>query len=181
MIRDAALVGDNCNDVFYSIDYASILSASTSLSLTTCECDGAVLMNNPRLKRKYGVEESRLIQILGSCNGFLCLGAAASDALIFWNPSTKEYKEIMLPPVNLPWPSYGFGYDNKFDDHKLVSIVENEVYVYTLESNTCRRVNTIPYGSLESAGLLLNGALHWIGATVISECWEIPFASYVVF
>ncbi|XP_026416033.1 F-box/kelch-repeat protein At3g06240-like [Papaver somniferum] len=165
MIRDAALVGNNCNDVFYSVDYASILSASTSLSLTTCECDGAVLMDNPKLKRKYGVEESRFIQILGSCNGLLCLGAASSGALILWNPSTKEYKEIMLPPVNLPWPSYGFGYDSKFDDYKLVCIVENEVYVYTLRSNTWRTVNTIACGYLESTGLHLNGALHWIGAT----------------
>ncbi|XP_026377778.1 F-box protein CPR1-like [Papaver somniferum] len=98
---------------------------------------------------------------------------------ILWNPSTREYNEIIPPPDNLEWPSYGFGYDNKIDDYKLVCIASiedgadevNAAYAYTLKSGSWRKVvETIPCADFENpAGLLLNGVLHWQLATVTGK------------
>ncbi|XP_026443081.1 F-box/kelch-repeat protein At3g06240-like [Papaver somniferum] len=118
-------------------------------------------MDNPVVKVN-GVE-SRHMKFLGSCNGLLCLGASGSHTLILWNPSTNEYKEIILPKGEFPITCYGFGYDTKIKDYKLLCITQNEVHAYTLKSNPWRRFNTVTHGYVQtgSAGLLLNGVLHW--------------------
>ncbi|XP_026377776.1 F-box/kelch-repeat protein At3g06240-like [Papaver somniferum] len=174
MIRDA-----NCwegKDIFYIIDYDSISSASSS----SCKCEAVVVRLNYPVSEKNGVI-NRYYNILGSCDGLLCLDAPRSHTYtpILWNPSTREYNEIIPPPDNLEWPSYGFGYDNKIDDYKLVCIASiedgadevNAAYAYTLKSGSWRKVvETIPCADFENpAGLLLNGVLHWQLATVTGK------------
>ncbi|OVA01217.1 Profilin [Macleaya cordata] len=102
------------------------------------------------------------------------------DIICLWNPSTKEYKVIPSTPIEHPRGSgilhsirYGFGYDSKIEDYKLVRIADflayghsydSEVKIYTLGSNSWRRIQDIPYNFTfgSKSGALVNGTLHWI-------------------
>ncbi|XP_026416370.1 F-box protein CPR1-like [Papaver somniferum] len=65
---------------------------------------------------------------------------------------------------------YGFGYDYKTDDYKLVRLVIDwdlkcsDVDVNTLGSNTWKNTPSIPYYPYYQgiSGVLFNGVLHWI-------------------
>ncbi|XVF62566.1 hypothetical protein PTKIN_Ptkin09bG0018600 [Pterospermum kingtungense] len=111
-------------------------------------------------------------EILGSCNGLLALHSLDSEEEIcLWNPSTR--KSHMLPVSEIDYPpmfnsnrfgtfsSYGFGYEPISDDYKLVRVVqfeqrggddmlESEVRVYSLRTNSWRRIQDCPF------------ALHWV-------------------
>ncbi|KAI3889371.1 hypothetical protein MKX03_024462 [Papaver bracteatum] len=115
---------------------------------------------------------------IGSCNGLLCVDfdytSISGDEILFWNPSTHEYKKILKPPVRdgrLDDIVYGFGYDQKIDDYKLIRVVsysrydtDSEVLVYTLGTNSWKKNENIPYNV--SAAMVStkpsNGALHWV-------------------
>ncbi|XP_026437847.1 F-box protein CPR1-like [Papaver somniferum] len=74
-----------------------------------------------------------------------------------WNPSTNEYKILPATPLESlnghKRFEYGFGYDYKNEDFKVVNLVScdsfwgywSEVQVYTLRSNSWRRIGKIPY------------------------------------
>ncbi|KAA8537324.1 hypothetical protein F0562_026989 [Nyssa sinensis] len=98
--------------------------------------------------------------VLGSCNGLLLVGEGHIFCL--WNPSTRKYKQLPLLPIQSPKKSvgficktYGLGYDSINDDYKVVRIVEftgkdddwfiSEVQIYSLKSNSWRRIQDFPY------------------------------------
>ncbi|XP_026378220.1 F-box/kelch-repeat protein At3g06240-like [Papaver somniferum] len=79
---------------------------------------------------------------------------------------------------------YGFGYDRRISDYKLVRIADYEntgcfnIHVYTLRSDSWRSTQTnFPYlfarqarpSGLLPSGLLFNGALHWLGTQKTSS------------
>ncbi|XP_026443082.1 F-box/kelch-repeat protein At3g06240-like [Papaver somniferum] len=66
---------------------------------------------------------------------------------------------------------YGFGYDSRVNDYKLVCLTRNEVHAYTLKSNSWRRFNTVRHGYCPriTPGLLLNGVLYWSAAATSGE------------
>ncbi|OVA01215.1 F-box domain [Macleaya cordata] len=118
------------------------------------------------------------IELLGSCNGLFLL-TTGNDVVYLWNPSTQEYKGIPSTPIKSTDGSsaYGFGYDCKIEDYKLVKIVssrdnefDGEVMVYTLGSNSWRTIQIFPYEILcgTEPGVLVNGALHWIASARFS-------------
>ncbi|XP_026420756.1 F-box/kelch-repeat protein At3g06240-like [Papaver somniferum] len=156
--------------MFYSIDHASILSASSSPSSSgTCKCEGAVLMDDPM--KGDVLSADRYHTKMFACNGLLCLNLNGDRTLILWNPYTKESKKIELPSCVL-WPAakgYGFGYDSSINDYKFVYIVWNEVNVYMLGSDLWRRVNTTTTCNFSYDGLHFNGVLHWLGTIVTRE------------
>ncbi|KAK8615161.1 hypothetical protein V6N13_068942 [Hibiscus sabdariffa] len=131
---------------------------------------------------KYPVEEShegKFIMLLGSCNGLLALSVGDNEAFSLWNPWTG--KSQMLPTTGTefpPWEScrpsiyLGFGYDPISDDYKLVRITQfygvkdgifaTEVKVYSLRTNSWRRIKDFPFHlSHRHRGVLVNNALHW--------------------
>ncbi|XP_026426050.1 F-box/kelch-repeat protein At3g06240-like [Papaver somniferum] len=149
------------DDIFYSIDYASILY-------------GAVVMDYPNDNNNNAITHSIRHFIVGSCNGLILLLTEDSEKLFLWNPSTREYKEIIRAPTAVENLSYGFGYDFKTDNYKLVCIATgrsdddgeldsfSEVYSYT--AGSWSRGENIPYVYSDvTGGVLLNGALHWLG------------------
>ncbi|XP_026448757.1 F-box protein CPR1-like [Papaver somniferum] len=97
-----------------------------------------------------------LVEIIGSCNGLVCSELNRRDVCI-WNPSTTEFKKIQTPPnefeirdvahrMGRKGYSYGFGYDSKIGDYKLVRYERFEyvVYlsagsIYTLGTNTWKK------------------------------------------
>ncbi|KAJ6866446.1 hypothetical protein NC652_037864 [Populus alba x Populus x berolinensis] len=112
------------------------------------------------------------IEILGSCNGLVC-GLFHDNPLIhIWNPSTRESRELAIPGSSEDVAFYGFGYDVKLDDYKIVkgstnstdiSNSETKVEVFTLKSNKWRTIQDLRCGVLlEGPGTLANGALHWL-------------------
>nr|XP_027109489.1 F-box protein CPR1-like [Coffea arabica] len=67
--------------------------------------------------------------ILGSCNGLLCVLSLWDDRPILWNPSTREHPillcalEFRCPFTGGTWyTNYGFGDDSVGDDYKVVAI-----------------------------------------------------------
>ncbi|XP_026377737.1 F-box/kelch-repeat protein At3g23880-like [Papaver somniferum] len=134
-------------------------------------CNGAFGMGDNRYER---------IQILGSCNGLICLRISSVGRYMFyvWNPSTGEYKEIpgrqplgfrVLSSFDWHPFSYGFGYDCARDDYKFVRIGGNEIQVYTLGSDAWNNTRSTPYpnkgNNSNINGVTFNGALHWLCST----------------
>ncbi|XP_026448509.1 F-box protein CPR1-like [Papaver somniferum] len=165
------LVGSEYN-LFYTVDYNPLMSSLASSPTENYECDEAVQMDYPLNSTDYRA------RILGSCNGLLCVHSAGSPCVItIWNPSSNEYKQLPEPSNhssnNIDY--YGFNYDYQIDDYKVVRIVDyiqdqedpinSDVEVYTSRSNSWKSIRSIPYyfPSDKNCGVILNGALHWLG------------------
>ncbi|XP_038698578.1 F-box protein CPR1-like isoform X4 [Tripterygium wilfordii] len=116
-----------------------------------------------------------------SCNGliFVC---NSFEAIALWNPFTRRYRKIPTMPYEPSkiylegQPIFGFGYDNAHDDYKIVRIMrfhpkesmkahEDEVQVYSLRTNTWRRVQDFPHAEclfVSGCGAFASGASHWM-------------------
>ncbi|XP_026384037.1 F-box protein CPR1-like [Papaver somniferum] len=116
-----------------------------------------------------------MVLFIGSCNGLVCVDFDDTwDEIILWNPSTREYKTIPKPPVGdgrVKDIIYGFGYDQKTCDYKLIRVVsyrrydtDSEVLVYTLGSNSWKKNENIPYNIVGATVSTKpsNGAVHWV-------------------
>ncbi|XP_043721153.1 F-box protein CPR1-like [Telopea speciosissima] len=102
-----------------------------------------------------------------------------------WNPSTRTHKKLPFTPVEFPINSdsahvtaYGFGYDPTTDDYKVIRVLQfyphdglfndskyivSEVKVYSLSTNSWRRIEDIPFLSIEHRlGVFTNSAFHWV-------------------
>ncbi|KAF5474932.1 hypothetical protein F2P56_006784 [Juglans regia] len=125
---------------------------------------------------------SNRIQVLGSCNGLLCIANVAED-IALWNPFLRKHKVLPFLSTErnknygsglLGARAYGFGYDPVHEDHKLVSIsqfidFDNEVFiskvkVYSLRENELRDSEDMPYALCYTGknGTLTSGCLHWV-------------------
>ncbi|KAK9096003.1 hypothetical protein Sjap_021500 [Stephania japonica] len=122
---------------------------------------------------------------LGSCNGLVCIKTANKGFdLLLVNPCTRTYTKLVTNRLVVEPPgvdycvlgtTFGFGYDAKIKDYKLVSITcidsvldctnqpgFSQVNVLTIGTNTWRRLSNVPYNVGLLAGELVTGALHWI-------------------
>ncbi|KAJ7946551.1 putative F-box family protein [Quillaja saponaria] len=96
-------------------------------------------------------------QVLGSCNGFVCLDSnkgyaltqtpTNGEELVLWNPSIRKHWMLPLPPKDFQQNpdskfkfsgySRGFGYDSIHDDYKLVWVLvwksQMNDYVYNCQ------------------------------------------------
>uniref|UniRef100_A0A803LL00 F-box domain-containing protein n=1 Tax=Chenopodium quinoa TaxID=63459 RepID=A0A803LL00_CHEQI len=141
----------------------------------------AIVINHPLKCDNYGTE------IVGSCNGLLCLSNGEEDGLdgtIIYNPATKEHRQLPVSPIEFPDDIlpfvdrlvYGLGYDHVHDDYKLVRVIQfycenpdffdSEMKVYSLKDNSWRRIKDFPkeyYLSYKRVwGVYVNGCLHWV-------------------
>ncbi|KAL6553509.1 hypothetical protein OROGR_007351 [Orobanche gracilis] len=133
-------------------------------------------LDNPNLLNQPGKSQYVGTQVLGHSNGLLCL--LANEDVFIWNPSTRMHKKLPVTEIEFPdTPGftgceriiYGFGYDCVNDDYKVVRIihffgeVENEVKVYSMKSDSWRRIEDFPYFLCykHAHGVLVGGALHW--------------------
>ncbi|XP_026379408.1 F-box/kelch-repeat protein At3g06240-like [Papaver somniferum] len=155
----------------------TVNSNALASSLTTYDsCDKVVEVEHPVIPPDYDC-----ISILGSCDGLLCISACVSgrydaEVTCIWNPSTGEYKKLPSSFKHFPNEGrslYGFGYDTKIDDYKLVKVRDfdgkrgrSKFNVYMLGSNSWKRFQPIPYWFRPKfPGVLVNGKLHWLGVT----------------
>ncbi|XP_042508938.1 F-box protein CPR1-like isoform X2 [Macadamia integrifolia] len=200
LIADPAFVKEHLNRSLASNSNLSLIfrrCALFSVDLDTCEQRAAVELDHP-LKSPHLATE-----VLGSCNGLLCISNSDEDILL-WNPSIRRHHKLPITPIEFPvrFDSprlivYGLGYDPTTDDYKLVRVVQfygdseyscdSEVKVYSLRTNSWRRIRDMPYhlsyergfGVLNNSwrkirdmpyhlsykrgyGVLANYALHWV-------------------
>lgn len=128
-------------------------------------------------------------QIVGSCNGLICLtesnnkGSYLTVNTFLWNPSvTDQWKP--LPKINLmnkvdsPFMvvGLGFAFHPKIDDYKVVRIVyflknkRTEVHVYSLRKDAWKTTDAkVQYCHIHDtlSRSFVNGALHWLVAQKI--------------
>ncbi|KAK6279252.1 hypothetical protein POUND7_019519 [Theobroma cacao] len=152
-----------------------ILSSTYTLQFMRYECfeKTSRKLNFPRI---YPKRRRFLFEILGSCNGLLCL-VVSRKTLILWNPSIREFKKLPLScPLgnhkrgNNKRNTFGFGYDYSTDDYKLIRFVHvidgiELSYIYSLRSNTWKRIQGFPvsinfFEDLIS-GTFVDGVLYW--------------------
>ncbi|XP_026430869.1 F-box/kelch-repeat protein At3g06240-like [Papaver somniferum] len=95
------------------------------------------------------------VEVLAACNGLVLIGNTRNSfqELYIWNPTRNEYKNMSMPEEvdKDDIHGYGFCYDYKTNEYKLVRIVvdrESEcssIDVYTLSSNSWKRIpDTFP-------------------------------------
>ncbi|KAM7462423.1 hypothetical protein LguiA_030544 [Lonicera macranthoides] len=124
-------------------------------------------------------ESPDLIQILGSCNGLVCVGVLRNQEfieLILWNPTTGEHKT--LPDVQFSEhdriQTVGFGYDSSTDDYKLVRISitssRYRVDLYSLKTNAWKKIREVPDHNVvqferHSGKWAPNGSIYWGGCS----------------
>ncbi|GJX72596.1 F-box/kelch-repeat protein-like protein [Tanacetum coccineum] len=124
-------------------------------------------------------------QIVGSCNGILCLLTYRSD-IALWNPSIRR---ILKVPACPSFHSYsephtfciGFCYDPIIDDYKIVVITYTyrtgvqDTCVYNIKSGVWCVITfpTIPFKRATTHGCFVNGSLHWIAKQYLNDTDEI--------
>ncbi|KAM7528794.1 hypothetical protein LguiB_032204 [Lonicera macranthoides] len=94
--------------------------------------------------------------IIGSCNGLLCL-TNMDEYIFLWNPTTSKYwkSAVCRIPLGVEYIVFGFGYGVAKADYKVVRMVQfygkdkesfrAEVSVYSLKSNSWKRIGDFPY------------------------------------
>ncbi|KAL4571711.1 hypothetical protein LXL04_018476 [Taraxacum kok-saghyz] len=108
--------------------------------------------------------------IVGSCNGTLCLFDYEENHMNLWNPSTRH--KLSLPDcsrilgVRYRW--FGFGYDPINDDYKIIwdhwqKMLECS-FVYSVKTRTwCEIASPIDLKTkLLVVSHFVNGVLHWV-------------------
>ncbi|XP_042477844.1 F-box protein At3g07870-like [Macadamia integrifolia] len=136
------------------------------------------------------------VEILGSCNGLLCLFVAERlpgfrhiSPIYLWNPSTREYKRVPDAPVGSPRiceignTVLGFGYDPIKNEYKVVRIIyicertldsliwKSDVRVYSLGTGKWKKLGNAPFNirNSSSSKAIVNGSIHWLATQEINS------------
>ncbi|XP_027364695.1 F-box/kelch-repeat protein At3g23880-like [Abrus precatorius] len=126
---------------------------------------------------------SHCFEILGSCNGLLCMHDPNEDNIILWNPSTRLRSKRMPNRVSLDDVTcHGFGYDHVNDKYKLFIVVDGErIYVtkiFNFSSNSWTVIQNFPCRNAYSRlGKFVSGTLNWItwGGVLNKDQWMVLF------
>ncbi|KAI3909112.1 hypothetical protein MKX01_003970 [Papaver californicum] len=122
------------------------------------------------------------IEIFGCCNGLVLLRHVDkynSPIITLWNPATDECRNLPYPTYESDqYIEYGIGYDYRIEDYKVVSITaldeeHSEVQVYTLKTNSWRRIENLLYcvddlinrSIPDMSRLPVDGTIYWIADT----------------
>ncbi|XP_050379987.1 F-box/kelch-repeat protein At3g06240-like [Argentina anserina] len=113
-----------------------------------------------------------IIRVLGACNGLVCF-EFQSFGIFICNPCTGDSKVLPNPPTESHrLDFYGFGYDSRIDDYKVVrGFSENAlVHVFALKSGSWRTISDLDCARVHGKGCLFHGALHWLvqGSRIVS-------------
>ncbi|GLT37399.1 hypothetical protein SLA2020_117170 [Shorea laevis] len=159
--------------------------------------EDAYLLNNPLKSSR------RCTAVCGSCNGLFLLGIFVKDRNMdfsLWNPFTKKYKKLPPCPVQTNpgfkrFMCFGLGYVSAANDYKIVIIskvrksnddddVCFQVWVFSLNSNSWRRIQDVEDELTPWVGLYANGALYWeneykcVGFDIANEVFfDLPLLS----
>lgn len=122
----------------------------------------------------FGSIPGRMITIVGSCNGLICLQLSFGSFLL-WNPSTRVTK--LSPRVMTSfschsglWDSdctlfYRFGFDSSTQDYKVIVGKVSKIAVFAMKTGSWKIIQGLEHANLNLTGKLgcfSNGALHWL-------------------
>ncbi|XP_009776452.2 F-box protein At3g07870-like [Nicotiana sylvestris] len=122
--------------------------------------------------------------IVGSCNGLLCLSDDLScyrDLYYIWNPSIRKSVKLLEPIFTFgthgPFDhKLGFGFDSVTDDYKVVRIVHTgdnvdrvppHVELYKLSTGVWHDITPVSPSYKffrHTPGVYVNGACHWVAS-----------------
>ncbi|XP_058202753.1 F-box/kelch-repeat protein At3g06240-like [Rhododendron vialii] len=142
-------------DDLYSVDLAHTNPTATKLSIPPAE---------QRLQHQ--------VRVVNSCDGLVLLSIRCGSELILLNPSTRECKKLpaftcVVDSANyIDSNLYGVGYDSSTDDYKVVIVSRQIVAVYSLRTDSWRRIQDADFSLKACSGrVFVNGCLHGI-------CWR---------
>ncbi|XP_058781169.1 F-box/kelch-repeat protein At3g23880-like [Vicia villosa] len=116
----------------------------------------------------YGIHERVKFELIGSCDGILCLADYCLHLVILWNPSVKKGKELPLleRTRDVSFTSIGFGYDSLADTYKVIVINKTKGKVHTLGTNFWKSIPDFPSDGLpvERKGRFVSGSgtINWL-------------------
>lgn len=138
------------------------------------------------LKFPFKTRSKNHFRVVGLCNGLFCLSDdlfGYTYSIILWNPAIRKGITLPTPRVHFgPYGPYmfcfGFGFDYKTNDHKVVriaylqgfngayTVLPPEVEVYSLSTGLWKTVNSndISCKIVEYfySSVYQNGAIHWV-------------------
>ncbi|RWR91037.1 F-box-like protein [Cinnamomum micranthum f. kanehirae] len=112
-------------------------------------------------------------EILGSCNGLLCISFYRGHRVYISNPITGECKKLPSKERSCDALVIGIGFDSARKEYKVVRRVfihekpfSQKIEIHTLGTSSWRQVVNFPWsdrrGSLNDfSDVLVNGSLHW--------------------
>lgn len=154
-------------------------------------------------KHMFG-STSRNFDLIGSCNGVHCIKDKQGNVYLY-NPSTEAHQRIPNPPfytqcVKNPWKRspcrvYGFGYDYRTYDYKLVWITwfyPRQVEVYSFKTNSWKTLGFCPYNKSclsvinppwlgGNHGVYVSNSLHWLGEEGRIVCFDLFSEKFTMF
>ncbi|XP_062021148.1 F-box/kelch-repeat protein At3g23880-like [Rosa rugosa] len=127
-------------------------------------------------------------RIVGSCNGLILLSddyLTETNNFILWNPSIRKSITIPKPHIRHSqyYTVYGFGFDAKKDDYKIVQLVYEghnragpEVELYSLNSGSWKAITAAsPKHEIAPtmwSQVFVNGFIHFIGYSKKGEAFH---------
>jgi len=109
-----------------------------------------------------------------SCDGVICF--TVNNRLLLWNPSIRKFN--MFPPLEHSVrgrrnarslsSSYSIGYDHFTHTYKIVVVFffkddTNQVHVYTLGTDSWKRIGDLPYSCcISKPGVFASGTINWL-------------------
>ncbi|KAK9161428.1 hypothetical protein Syun_007769 [Stephania yunnanensis] len=182
-----------------SIGNSTTISFNKQLSIVFFVCSQRQLYTATIIKSSGAIATARKLcydqypqchnhkypRVWGSCNGLICLETEEFFTSL-WNPCTESYIRLPYCGVFLRYGhgaafgwflssvAYGFGYDVKIKDYKLVRIGRfeplsnfvdrqhiGEVMVLRLHSNSWKIISNTDYLVVPSPGKFFDGGLYW--------------------
>ncbi|GLT40775.1 hypothetical protein SLA2020_148850 [Shorea laevis] len=163
-------------------------------------CDHQLLREPVTLDPQIPLLPSLWREIVGSCNGVLCLitYSQSMPSLGILNPSIKKLKLVLFPNLADSFrfsrgiyrsvdgrrfrTEIGFGFDSCTSDFKIVIIfweihsqIWRQVQVYSLRQDSWKVLSNVPnfLYNLYEPQVVVNGAFYWFVNSAISDCYSI--------
>ncbi|AES69468.1 F-box/kelch-repeat protein At3g23880 [Medicago truncatula] len=146
--------------------FMALLELDSSLVYTQLDC--------PDFLNNVNVCDLRVC----SCNGILCFTIEDHFPLL-WNPSIRRFNTF--PPLKYPGKgntflasTFSFGYSPSTHNYKIVAVSffknQYRVSVYTLGTNTWRRIQDFPYSHIsDNPGVFVSGTINWLSYDISSR------------
>ncbi|XP_065851086.1 F-box/kelch-repeat protein At3g23880-like [Euphorbia lathyris] len=129
--------------------------------------------------------------MVGSVNGLICLsGVNPVLDFILFNPSIGRFLSVPHPPFTTTIYTLstvmGLGFDESTQDYKILFIVGSRCFIYSLNSNSWRRLITPPLLNSSSSSyrtqsaVFVNGRFHWLAVHHLGQ-WNFHCDFIMVF
>ncbi|KAL5057560.1 hypothetical protein RYX36_029164 [Vicia faba] len=116
-------------------------------------------------------------QLVGSCNGLLCLVAYSrvyrniQSWFRFWNPATGKISQrlgFLLNDQTIP-PRFTFGCDKSNNTYKVLALMHTKVRVFSLQDNAWSIIQNPPMPRICSMNAVyLSGSVNWLACHGVS-------------